>query len=149
MTWGSIIAIIVSMTMHLQRGLSTLSTRKYKTKLTKSKLSTYEVAWRDHNKFLKSIHCATITFEQYIDYRLGRVKAKTTTGKYELPVTYSRETQSIPSLSIVSSPDSCGKRENRKYTGTLVRGIATMHKSNAVPVIDEEQMKDISRMRRG
>jgi len=24
-----------------------------------------------------------------------------------------------------------------------------MHKSNAVPVIDEEQMKDISRMRRG
>jgi hypothetical protein len=36
-----------------------------------------------------------------------------------------------------------------KYTGTLVKGIATMHKSNAVPVIDEEQMKDISRMRRG
>jgi len=41
------------------------------------------------------------------------------------------------------------KRESLKYTGTLVRGIATMHKSNAVPVIDEEQMKDISRMRRG
>ena len=76
------------------------------------------------------------------------IRDRTTTGKYELPVTYSRETQSIPSLSIVSSPDSCGKRENRKYTGTLVRGIATMHKSNAVPVIDEEQMKDISRMRR-
>jgi hypothetical protein len=41
------------------------------------------------------------------------------------------------------------KRESMKYTGTLVKGIATMHKSNAVPVIDEEQMKDISRMRRG
>ena len=41
------------------------------------------------------------------------------------------------------------KRESIKYTGTLVKGIATMHKSNAVPVIDEEQMKDISRMRRG
>ena len=41
------------------------------------------------------------------------------------------------------------KRESLKYTGTLVKGIATMHKSNAVPVIDEEQMKDISRMRRG
>ena len=41
------------------------------------------------------------------------------------------------------------KRESLMYTGTLVKGIATMHKSNAVPVIDEEQMKDISRMRRG
>jgi hypothetical protein len=41
------------------------------------------------------------------------------------------------------------RRESMKYTGTLVKGIATMHKSNAVPVIDEEQMKDISRMRRG
>ena len=41
------------------------------------------------------------------------------------------------------------KRESMKYTGSLVKGIATMHKSNAVPVIDEEQMKDISRMRRG
>ena len=42
-----------------------------------------------------------------------------------------------------------GRKESMKYTGTLVKGIATMHKSNAVPVIDEEQMKDISRMRRG
>lgn len=41
------------------------------------------------------------------------------------------------------------RKESLKYTGTLVKGIATMHKSNAVPVIDEEQMKDISRMRRG
>ena len=41
------------------------------------------------------------------------------------------------------------KHESLKYTGTLVKGIATMHKSNAVPVINEEQMKDISRMRRG
>ena len=41
------------------------------------------------------------------------------------------------------------KRESLMYTGTLVKGIATMHKSNAVPVIDEEQMKEISRMRRG
>ena len=41
------------------------------------------------------------------------------------------------------------KRESMKYTGTLVKGIATMHKSNAVPVINEEQMQDISRMRRG
>lgn len=35
------------------------------------------------------------------------------------------------------------------YTGTKVKGIATMHKSNAVPVFSDEEAKDISRMRRG
>ena len=34
------------------------------------------------------------------------------------------------------------------YTGTKVKGIATMHKSNAVPVFSDEQAIDISRMRR-
>ena len=41
------------------------------------------------------------------------------------------------------------RKETMKYTGTLVKGLATMHKSNCIPVIDEEQMKEISRMRRG
>jgi hypothetical protein len=35
-----------------------------------------------------------------------------------------------------------------KYTGTLVKGIATMHKSNAVPVISQEEATDIANMRR-
>ena len=51
--------------------------------------------------------------------------------------------------SLQSSLSYTEKRESIKYTGTLVKGIATMHKSNAVPVINEDQMKDISRMRRG
>ena len=51
--------------------------------------------------------------------------------------------------SLNSDAFSVSRKESIKYTGTLVKGIATMHKSNAVPVIDEEQMKDISRMRRG
>lgn len=34
------------------------------------------------------------------------------------------------------------------YTGTKVRGIATMHKSNAVPVFSDEEAQDISKMRR-
>lgn len=54
---------------------------------------------------------------------------------------------SLPSLN--TNAICTERRESQKYTGTLVKGIATMHKSNAVPVIDEEQMKDISRMRRG
>jgi len=34
------------------------------------------------------------------------------------------------------------------YTGTKVRGIATMHKSNAVPVFSDEEAVEISSMRR-
>jgi hypothetical protein len=51
-----------------------------------------------------------------------------------------------------ASLDSClnytEKRETLKYTGTLVIGIAQTHKSNAVPVIDQQQIIDIARMRR-
>lgn len=43
----------------------------------------------------------------------------------------------------------CTKKENPKYTGTLVKGIATMHKSNAVPVISQQEAEDIAKMRRG
>lgn len=37
-------------------------------------------------------------------------------------------------------------KETPKYTGTLIKGIATMHKSNAVPIINKEQAIDISNM---
>ena len=40
------------------------------------------------------------------------------------------------------------KRESTQYTGTLVKGIATMHKSNAVPITSGEQAIEISSMRR-
>ena len=48
----------------------------------------------------------------------------------------------------VESFGDCSKKEPMKYTGTLIKGIATMHKSNAVPVINDDEAKDISRMRR-
>ena len=41
---------------------------------------------------------------------------------------------------------STARREPQRYTGTFVRGIATMHKSNAVPVTSDQQAIDISRM---
>ena len=44
--------------------------------------------------------------------------------------------------------NACARKEPQKYTGTLIKGIATMHKSNAVPVINDEQAKEISSMRR-
>ena len=41
------------------------------------------------------------------------------------------------------------KKEPQQYTGTLIKGIAQMHKSNAVPIINKEQAVDIAKMRRG
>jgi hypothetical protein len=37
---------------------------------------------------------------------------------------------------------------SKVYTGTKVKGIATMHKSNAVPIFSDEEAVDIARMRR-
>lgn len=35
------------------------------------------------------------------------------------------------------------------YTGNKVKGIGTMHKSNAVPIFSDEEAVEISQMRRG
>jgi hypothetical protein len=53
-----------------------------------------------------------------------------------------------PSNSVRASYRRDTRVEPPRYTGTLVKGIGTMHKSNAVPIIDEEQMKDLASMRR-
>jgi len=39
-------------------------------------------------------------------------------------------------------------KERINYTGTLVKGISTMHKSNAVPIIDSQEAIDHANMRR-
>jgi len=42
----------------------------------------------------------------------------------------------------------CTKKDDMRYSGTKIKGIGTMHKSNAVPVFSDEEAVDISRMRR-
>lgn len=42
----------------------------------------------------------------------------------------------------------CVKHQDQEYTGTKVKGIGTMHKSNAVPIFSDDEAKDISTMRR-
>jgi hypothetical protein len=73
-------------------------------------------------------------------------KAKTEKDfpKYQAPV--GRETTRIPSLPFTAG--ACVKAEKKVYTGTLIKGIATMHKSNAVPIISDEQAVEIAKMRR-
>jgi len=42
----------------------------------------------------------------------------------------------------------CAKPADQAYTGTKVKGIATLHKSNGVPVFTDQEAIDISKMRR-
>ena len=42
----------------------------------------------------------------------------------------------------------CVKVKDNEYTGTKVKGIGTMHKSNGVPIFSDEEAVDISTMRR-
>lgn len=61
---------------------------------------------------------------------------------------YRGSNDKLPSL-ITTTKGGGSRITPPKYTGTLIKGIATMHKSNAVPIIDQEQATEISRMRRG
>jgi hypothetical protein len=51
-----------------------------------------------------------------------------------------------------SSPSSfsgsTGKKESPLYTGSAMKGIGTMHKSNSVPVFSSEEAIEIATMRR-
>jgi hypothetical protein len=57
-----------------------------------------------------------------------------------------RETPKIASLD--TGWVACTKAADKTYTGTKVKGIGTMHKSNAVPIFSDEEAIDISKMRR-
>ena len=59
---------------------------------------------------------------------------------------FRRETPVINSLPFTGGP--CVKPAEKVYTGTKVKGIGTMHKSNAVPIFSDEEAIEISKMRR-
>jgi hypothetical protein len=59
---------------------------------------------------------------------------------------YRRETPHIASLPFTGGP--CVKAPDKVYTGDKIKGIGTMHKSNAVPIFSDEEAQDIAKMRR-
>jgi len=54
----------------------------------------------------------------------------------------------IPSLNGGLDMAPAVKAAPKVYTGTKIKGIGTMHKSNAVPIFSDEEAQDIARMRR-
>ena len=65
---------------------------------------------------------------------------------YVDPVPARRSARDIPSLD--TGGGSAAKRAAPVYTGTAIVGLATMHKSNCVPVFSKEDAENISKMRR-
>ena len=83
-----------------------------------------------------------------IDGSKKKTKAKSKeTFSYHLDIPVGRNTTAgIKSLD--TGLGVAAKREPQMYTGTLIKGIATMHKSNAVPILNDQEAVDIAKMRR-
>jgi hypothetical protein len=137
------------MTMHLERGLTTINTKKRKRKITKAKIEKWTEELRLHNKHMKKLgmHSHIMTIDEYVDYVHGQYKPKkktetvmNTPWHYSGPVR--RETKEIPSHNSDYSFAPATKKEPMWYTGDRkLVGIAMMHKSNLVPVFADDDDK--------
>jgi len=116
------------MTMHLVRGMTTLSTRKRK---SKKKTAAVLVEEQKIAKLLS---------------RLRYVKNDSRVRVTDMPSYTVSET--VPTSNLIMKVE--GKRKANQYTGNELAGIGTLHKSNSVPIRkDSNDAVEIARMRRG
>jgi hypothetical protein len=78
--------------------------------------------------------------------RARAMSAPSLSGHYSLAIPEGRNTTAH--LKSVDTGGNAILKAPKVYTGTKVKGIATMHKSNAVPIFSDEEAIDISKMRR-
>jgi len=104
---------------------------------------------KQYNKEMRQIGCHSLqkTFDDFIAYKYGRYKPKKQFIAPPEPEYYRKPEQYVPSLNS-GVFNQCGKQNEKSYTGELISGVATMHKSNAVPIINKDQAKDLAAMRR-
>lgn len=81
---------------------------------------------------------------KYAPKKLVNFKVTKTLPKLSCPP--GRETPNYPSLN--SGAYTCTKKETVFYTGDKMKGIGTLHKSNAVPIFTDDEAKDQANMRR-
>ena len=131
------------MSMHLEGPwLSTTGKRKGKKKFASAehakKARELEESWKELLK--------RQGVEQEERKRARGLSAPSLSSTYSLKIPEGRNTTAH-----IKSVDTGGNavlKPSKVYTGTKVKGIATMHKSNAVPVFSDEEAIDISKMRR-
>jgi hypothetical protein len=130
--------------MHLEGPwLSTTGKRKGKQKFASAeqarKSRELDASWKELQK--------KWGIEEEERKRKRALSAPSLSGHYSLKIPEGRNT----TAHIQSKGDFTGSATlapAKVYTGTKVKGIATMHKSNAVPVFSDEEAVDISKMRR-
>ncbi len=163
------------MSMHIiGPHLTTTSYKKREQKITKAKQEELENDWRARNIRLREMGLPKETFEQFLEWIYGRGKKEKKTQSYQPNLSTAAAEKNIKeqlavrsNISRVVSPDisnppgyvgasmavfdsgGCTKKPAPVYTGSKIVGIATMHKSNMVPVFSSEEAEDISKMRRG
>ena len=138
------------MTMHLAQGLTTTKTSRGKKKLiTPKELQDYTTAWRAHNKdcrkrYLHSMQFKTV--EEYIAYVQGN-KYVASDKKSNINVTSKTKSNTFVAqnkgkafVSHTIPAGALSKPEPKVYSGERrLVGIAIMHKSNLVPIFEDEE----------
>jgi hypothetical protein len=133
------------MSMHLEGPwLSTTGKKKGKKKWAsaeaKAKAEFLEKSWKDLLK--------RQGVEQEERKRARAMSSPALSSVYSLSIPDGRNT-TAHIKSVDTGGGTAALPPQKVYTGTKVKGIATMHKSNAVPVFSDEEAIDISKMRRG
>jgi len=131
------------MTMHLHHpSLTTTGKKKGKKKWAsaehKRKAEHLDESWKELQK--------RWGVEAEAKKRTRGLSAPSLSSSYSLKIPEGRNTTAH-----IKSVDTGGNavlKPSKVYTGTKVKGIATMHKSNAVPVFSDEEAVDIAKMRR-
>ena len=131
------------MSMHLEGPwLSTTGKRKGKKKFASAeharKARELDESWKELLK--------RQGVEQEERKRSRGLSAPSLSSSYSLTIPEGRNTTAH--IKSVDTGGNATLKPAKVYTGTKVKGIATMHKSNAVPVFSDEEAVDISRMRR-
>ena len=134
--------------------------RRKQPKLTKQQLANMSEDYRLHNKKMRQSNNLSLcfpTFEGYLDWRFGRIPASSsvrpsTFFNQDMKHMFVRDTRntrhSVSSKVSVNMKNATAKTESNSYSGTYVTGLATMHKSNIVPVGKGTDPKDYATMRR-
>lgn len=129
------------MTMHLHHPSLSLSgkykgKKKFRNAEEARKARELEASWKELQK----------KWEVDADEKKRKRALSAEPLSYALSAPPGRETKHIPSLG-----DGSGVavlKQSPQYTGTKIKGIGTMHKSNAVPIFSDDEAKDIANMRR-
>tara|TARA_A100000164_G_scaffold322584_1_gene305888 strand:+ start:5409 stop:5786 length:378 start_codon:yes stop_codon:yes gene_type:complete len=118
-----------------------MTTTSYKKRKAKKKTQGQIEADARHEKWLRKMNAHP---EQ-----IARNKEKNANVSILSVPDYSSNSPTIPTSDVIPG-GSTAPKERQIYSGERrLLGVATMHKSNMVPVFDSKDAKDIAKMRRG